>query len=99
MRPDGSPIRKSWADGCRTSASKRTSIAGGSRAAPITPDAITADGKATLEPSSVGGLRIDKADVEGRYASQVGDLTTLNVTGPDVNVSASGRLALDRAAD
>jgi hypothetical protein len=67
--------------------------------APITPDAVTADGKATLAGSTIGGLRIDSADVEGRYAAQVGEFTKLNVTGPDIKLDASGRLALDRTSD
>jgi autotransporter translocation and assembly factor TamB len=66
--------------------------------APITPDAITADGKLAVTQSTVGGLKIDSADVEGRYAEQVGDVVKLNVAGPDVRVDASGRLALDRTS-
>jgi hypothetical protein len=64
--------------------------------APITVDAITADGKLGLTQSTVGGLRIDKADVDGRYAAQVGDITAISVAGPDVKLNASGRIALDR---
>ena len=64
--------------------------------APITVDAVTADGTLGLTQSTIGGLRIDKADVEGRYAAQVGDIRAVTVTGPDVKVSASGRLSLDR---
>lgn len=67
--------------------------------APMTPESVTADGKATLTQSTVGGLRIDSADVDGRYAQQVGDITKLNVRGPDVNLDASGRLALDRTSE
>jgi autotransporter translocation and assembly factor TamB len=65
---------------------------------PITPEAVTADGKLALFQSTVGGLQLDTADVVGRYAAQVGDITRLNVTGPDVKVDASGRLALDRTS-
>ena len=42
--------------------------------APITPDAVTADGTLALTQSTVGGLKIDSAAVEGRYAAQVGDI-------------------------
>ena len=66
--------------------------------APITPDAITADGRAALKESTIGGLRIDSANVEGKYASQIGDITTFDVTGPDLKANASGRLALDRTS-
>jgi translocation and assembly module TamB len=67
--------------------------------APITPDALTADGKVSLEASTVGGLRIDTGEIDARYASQVGDITALRVAGPDVKLEASGRLALDRTTD
>jgi autotransporter translocation and assembly factor TamB len=66
--------------------------------APITPDAIQADGSVSLTDSTVGGLRIDSAAVEGRLAQQVADLTTLAVSGPDVKVEASGRMAMDRTS-
>ena len=66
--------------------------------APVTPDAITADGSVRLEKSSVGGLQIDTASVQGKYAAQVADLARLQVNGPDVKVDASGRLALDETS-
>jgi autotransporter translocation and assembly factor TamB len=66
--------------------------------APITADAIQADGQLSLERSTIGGLRIDAAAVDGKYAAQVGDITKLQVTGPDVKLEAGGRLALDRAS-
>jgi hypothetical protein len=64
---------------------------------PMEPDDVTAQGSVTLQESAVGGLAIDSANVTGRYAAQVGDVTELHLTGPDVNVDAKGRLALDRA--
>ena len=67
--------------------------------APITPEALTAEGKAGLTASTVGGLTIDNAAVEGRYAGQVGDIKAITLTGPDVKLNASGRLALDRTND
>lgn len=66
--------------------------------AAITPDAVTARGRLTLEESTVGGLRIDAATVDGTFASEVGDITKLQIAGPDVKVDASGRLALDRTS-
>jgi len=66
--------------------------------APITPDALTAEGEATLTESTIGGLRVDSATIQGKYASQVGDITKFDVTGPDVKATAAGRLALDRKA-
>lgn len=67
-------------------------------AAPITPEAIEAHGTITLEDSEVGGLRIDAAQVDGKYAAQIADLTQLTVSGPAVRVEASGRVALDRTS-
>jgi uncharacterized protein involved in outer membrane biogenesis len=67
--------------------------------APITPDAITADGRATLAQSEIGGLRIDSAELVGKYAAQIGDLTSFNIAGPDLKADASGRLALDRQSN
>ena len=64
--------------------------------APITPASITADGQATLNSSTLGGLQIDSAQVDGKYGNQVGDLTRLDIAGPDVKANASGRIALDR---
>jgi autotransporter translocation and assembly factor TamB len=66
---------------------------------PITPEAITARGSVNLEDSNVGGLQIHGAAIEGTYAARVADLTTLQVQGPDLNVDASGRVALDETSD
>jgi autotransporter translocation and assembly factor TamB len=65
-------------------------------AAPITPKAIVGEGTVNIQQSAIGSLKIDAASLEGKYASQIGDVTTLQVTGPDLKVDASGRVALDR---
>jgi hypothetical protein len=65
-------------------------------AAPITPDSIAVDGRVTFEPSLLGGVQIAEAEIEGRFASAVGDITRLHIQGPDVTVDASGRISLDR---
>ena len=62
--------------------------------APVTPESITASGQLTLAPSTVGGLKIDSAAVDGSYANQVGDIKQFTLTGPDVTAEASGRVAL-----
>ena len=67
--------------------------------APVTPESIAAEGTVALEQSTVGGLAIDDASVDGKYAAQVGDLKRLQVNGPDVKVEASGRVALDRTSE
>ena len=62
---------------------------------PITLDAFAVDGTVSLEHSTLGDLQIESAEVDGRYASRVGELSTLTLAGPDVKVQASGRVALD----
>ena len=66
--------------------------------APVTPASIEVDGRVTLGPSLVGSVQIAAADVEGRYAGEIADITRLHVDGPDVKLDASGRLALGRTA-
>jgi autotransporter translocation and assembly factor TamB len=64
--------------------------------APITPDAVTADGRATLTASAIGGLKIDSAELQGKYGDQAGDLTKFDIAGPDLKANAAGRVSLDR---
>jgi autotransporter translocation and assembly factor TamB len=64
--------------------------------APMTPDAITADGRVTLAKSTVAGLQIDNAFVDGQYANRRGDVRQATVKGPDIDVQASGPIALDQ---
>lgn len=66
--------------------------------APITPEAITASGQATLEQSTVGGLKIDTLKLDAAYANRVADVKQLTLTGPDVKADASGRVALDQTS-
>ncbi|MEO5896733.1 MAG: translocation/assembly module TamB domain-containing protein [Vicinamibacterales bacterium] len=67
-------------------------------AAPVTPDSVTASGQLTLAPSTIGGLEIDSAAVDGAYRKQVGDLKQFTLSGPDVKANAAGRVALDRTS-
>ena len=62
---------------------------------PITLDAFAVDGTVSLEHSTLSDLQVESAEVDGKYASRVGDLSKLTLTGPDVKVQASGRVALD----
>jgi autotransporter translocation and assembly factor TamB len=66
--------------------------------APVTPDAVSADGRATLAASTIGGLKIDRAEIDAKYAEQAGDLTTFTIAGPDLKANASGRISLDRSS-
>ena len=65
--------------------------------APITPDGIAADGRLTLVPSEIAGVRIDTADIQGQYANRRGDLRQATMKGPDLDVQASGPIALDQS--
>ena len=65
----------------------------------ITAESFAAEGTVALEKSTIGGLAIDDATVEGKYAAQVADVKRLQVNGPDVKVDASGRMALDRTSE
>jgi autotransporter translocation and assembly factor TamB len=65
--------------------------------APVTPEAITADGRVSLGESTIGKLRIAKADIQGTYANRVGDIAQFSVTGPDISATASGRFSLDNS--
>ena len=66
--------------------------------APITLDNVSAGGAVTLQASKIGELDIETADIQGTYAGQVGDIRTMTLTGPDLRVSASGRVAFDRTS-
>jgi autotransporter translocation and assembly factor TamB len=63
----------------------------------ITPASVEADGKVTLEPSTVGGLEISRASLDAAYHDATGDIRALDITGRDVNVQAKGTLALNDA--
>jgi len=65
--------------------------------APITPDAITADGRVTLENTNIAGLDITTTDIQGQYAGRRGELRQATIKGPDLDVQASGPIALDDA--
>ena len=61
----------------------------------VTPDSVQADGKVTLQPSTIGGVEITRAALDGAYHDSIGDIRALDIIGRDVNVQASGTLALN----
>ena len=61
----------------------------------VTPDSVQADAKVTLGQSTIGGLAITRANVDGTYHNSTGEIRTLEIVGRDVNAQASGTLALD----
>ena len=48
-----------------------------------------------LQPSRIGSLDIARGNLEGSYHDSVGDIRVLDVAGHDVNLHASGTLALN----
>ncbi|HYM23136.1 MAG TPA: translocation/assembly module TamB domain-containing protein [Vicinamibacterales bacterium] len=61
----------------------------------VTVDSVQASAKATLQPSTIGGLEITKANVDGDYRNSTGDIRALAITGRDLNVTGKGTLALN----
>src|SRR5258708_14750118 len=58
--------------------------------------ALRAGGRLALPPSDIAGLKIDSAAIQGRYADRRGSLRQATVKGPDLEVQASGPIALDQ---
>jgi autotransporter translocation and assembly factor TamB len=61
----------------------------------VTPESVQADAKVNLKDSNIGGLAITRADVDGTYQESTGQIRKLEIAGRDVNVQASGTLALN----
>lgn len=61
----------------------------------VTLDSVSGDVRATLAPSAVGGLAIERAVVDASYAQRSAIVRDLDVMGRDVHVSARGTLALN----
>jgi translocation and assembly module TamB len=61
----------------------------------VTLDNVVATARATIEQSSVGGVVIEHAAVDGDYRDRTATIRQLEVVGRDVNLTASGALALN----
>jgi autotransporter translocation and assembly factor TamB len=61
----------------------------------VTIDSVAGSIQLSLEPSSVGGLAIERAAVDADYRDRTGEIRTLELTGRDLNLKASGTLALN----
>ena len=61
----------------------------------VTADNVEGTVKANLQPSTIGGLAVDRASIDGDYHQSTGEIRTLEVVGHDINVKASGTLALN----
>jgi translocation and assembly module TamB len=61
----------------------------------ITPDSVQGRANINLQPSSVAGLEISHAVIDGDYRDSTADIRTLDIVGRDINVKANGTLALN----
>jgi autotransporter translocation and assembly factor TamB len=61
----------------------------------VAPDSVEADAKVNLDQSTIGGLAVTRAVVDGTYHDSTGEIRTFEIVGRDVNVQASGTLALN----
>ena len=63
----------------------------------VRPESIDAAGRVNLGDSTLGGLTITSAAVEGSYADRTGQLQQISITGPDLTLNGGGTLALNES--
>lgn len=51
-------------------------------------------GSTTLGSSTIAGIAIDKGQATGAYANQIADIKALAITGPEIQMTANGTLAM-----
>ena len=61
----------------------------------VTPESIDASGRVDLNRSTIGGIDLDTAVVDGTYQNRAGTLNQLTVDGPDLHVKGQGPIALN----
>ena len=61
----------------------------------VTPESIDATGRVDMSKSTIGGVDIDTAIVDGNYQDRAGTLNQLVVDGPDLHVKGMGPIALN----
>jgi autotransporter translocation and assembly factor TamB len=61
----------------------------------VTLETVDGTARIDLQPSTIGGLSIDSASVDADYHDSTGVIRTLDVKGRDLNVAATGTLALN----
>jgi autotransporter translocation and assembly factor TamB len=61
----------------------------------VAPDRVSGLIKARLAPSTIGGLSIDSAVIDGSYRGSTAHITELNLAGPALSATATGQLALN----
>ena len=57
---------------------------------PIVPESVVASGRVELADSTIGGIAIEAAALEGQADRGAGSVKALDVKGPDLHVTASG---------
>jgi autotransporter translocation and assembly factor TamB len=65
----------------------------------VTPDNVEGSARLTLDPSDVGGIAIQSANLDAAYRNQLADVRALDVVGRDANLKAQGTLALNESGD
>src|SRR5262249_35110193 len=58
----------------------------------VTPDSVHGRAKVDLQPSTISGLAITQATIDGDYHDSTGEIRTFDVKGPDLNAQAKGTL-------
>jgi hypothetical protein len=61
----------------------------------VKPESIDASGRVDMSHSTVGGVDIDTAVIDGMYQDRAGNLNQLVVDGPDIHVKGQGPIALN----
>ena len=61
----------------------------------VTPESIDASGRINLGQSTIAGLKIDTAVIDGRYEDRAGEINQVTISGPDLNLRGQGTLALN----
>ena len=61
----------------------------------VTLETVEATGRLTLDPSTIGGLQITRAAIDADYRNRTAEVRQFEVVGRDLNVTATGTLALN----
>lgn len=65
----------------------------------VTEKNVAGSVRMTLDPSTVGGLALDRVSVDADYRDMTGEVRQLEVVGRDINVTASGSIALNDSGE
>jgi autotransporter translocation and assembly factor TamB len=63
----------------------------------VTVDSFDVSGRVNLTQSTLGGFAIESAEIEGKYMAREGEVTRLEVVGPDLSGNGRGAIALDES--